>query len=481
MLRQVDSEDDGKSVDSSKRSGGTQDKALDMNKTDPLTGRLDDLEKAKLNQLLGQWEEPDRHTAGEKTQISISEVLRFRNALSFINNDYPFSYSFGLACSREATIRSAQELYNRLLSLSPSQVHLQFETIVHIALKHDGSIDTEKAKQAIKIFRPDREGNLEVMDFIKSIDAIYKEFRMLQASIENSSQIDRKFESIINVAFYAITATIVLSQIGVDPLALFLSFSSVLVAFAFMIGSASAKYFEGLIFVLARRPYGIGDIIHISNVEQDTSRDGSQGWVVNNVTLTQTTATWKPTLEVASFSNGSLSSSKIINWARSPNARFNINLSLPVSTNYEKIEIFKRAVEEYLKVRPREWLALVGFRVERVFSEKGYMAVVISVVHRDSWQNIGQVADSKSNFITYCHEIQKKLDMEYTAPPLPVNLSYSKNDVLSMLESQTPTPARHNNDQQADLNNSFTEEESGNQQVQQFRTMAMKKYNIRVS
>jgi small-conductance mechanosensitive channel len=118
-----------------------------------------------------------------------------------------------------------------------------------------------------------------------------------------------------------------------------------------MIGSASSKYFEGLLFILARRPYGIGDIIHISDVEQDTSRDGSLGWIVNNVTLTQTTATWVPTLEVASFSNGSLSSSRIINWARSPNARFNINLSFPVSTNYEKIEIFKRAVEEYLKVR----------------------------------------------------------------------------------------------------------------------------------
>jgi small-conductance mechanosensitive channel len=118
-----------------------------------------------------------------------------------------------------------------------------------------------------------------------------------------------------------------------------------------MIGSASSKYFEGLLFILARRPYGIGDIIHISNVEQDTSRDGSLGWIVNNVTLTQTSATWVPTLEVASFSNGSLSSSRIINWARSPNARFNINLSFPVSTNYEKIEIFKRAVEEYLKVR----------------------------------------------------------------------------------------------------------------------------------
>ena len=84
-----------------------------------------------------------------------------------------------------------------------------------------------------------------------------------------------------------------------DPLSLFLSLSSIIFAFAFMIGSASSKYFEGLLFILVRRPYGIGDIIHISNVEQETSVDGSQGWIVQNVSLFETTATWVPTLELS--------------------------------------------------------------------------------------------------------------------------------------------------------------------------------------
>jgi hypothetical protein len=59
-----------------------------------------------------------------------------------------------------------------------------------------------------------------------------------------------------------------------DPLSLFLSLSSVILAFAFIIGSASSKYFEGILFILVRRPYGIGDIIHISNTEMDTSPNG---------------------------------------------------------------------------------------------------------------------------------------------------------------------------------------------------------------
>ena len=78
--------------------------------------------------------------------------------------------------------------------------------------------------------------------------------------------------------------------------------------------------------------------------------DGSIAWVVNNVTLFETTLTWLPTQENASVSNGSLASSRIINWARSPNARFVIVFICPIETKYETLELFKRAVEEFLKV-----------------------------------------------------------------------------------------------------------------------------------
>lgn len=211
----LDSDDDYSNADSTThRSGGTSERTLDMNKVDPLTGRLDNLEREKLMQLLGRWEEPTRESSQE-TSISIAEVLRFRKALTFINDEYPFSYAFGLADTRDATIRSAQQLYLRLLTATPNIDVVQFETIAEIALRHDGSIDEDKAMEAIRIFRPDREGNLTLIDFIKSVDSIYKEFRLLQASIQNSSQIDQAFESIFNVVFYGASVTIILSQIGV--------------------------------------------------------------------------------------------------------------------------------------------------------------------------------------------------------------------------------------------------------------------------
>lgn len=92
-----------------------------------------------------------------------------------------------------------------------------------------------------------------MIDFVKSTDAVYKEFRKLQASIENSGSVDRAFELLVNWAFYVILWCIMFYILGIDPLALFVSISSFAVGFAFMIGNASSKYFEGLLFILVRR------------------------------------------------------------------------------------------------------------------------------------------------------------------------------------------------------------------------------------
>jgi 1,4-dihydroxy-2-naphthoate octaprenyltransferase len=64
------------------------------------------------------------------------------------------------------------------------------------------------------------------VDFVKSIDEVYKELRLLRASVANSSKIDRAFESILNFLFYTIAFCLILSQLGYDPLALFLSIVS---------------------------------------------------------------------------------------------------------------------------------------------------------------------------------------------------------------------------------------------------------------
>lgn len=83
---------------------------------------------------------------------------------------------------------------------------------------------------------------------------MYKEAKLLRASVLNSEKIDRAFEKAINVVFYTLVACIILAVVGLNPLTLIVSLTSVIVGFAFMVGSASSKMFEGWLFILVRRP-----------------------------------------------------------------------------------------------------------------------------------------------------------------------------------------------------------------------------------
>jgi hypothetical protein len=131
-------------------------------------------------------------------KASISAVLSFRKALSFTRKRYPFSFQFGPADSREACIESSQAVYDRLMLGTPLETILPFDTLALLTLDETSQVDEEMAKDLVKLFRPDRQGYLTVLDFVKSVDSVYKEFRLLSASIENSSRLDRSFENLFN-------------------------------------------------------------------------------------------------------------------------------------------------------------------------------------------------------------------------------------------------------------------------------------------
>lgn len=164
--------------------------------------------------------------------------------MTFVDDIYPFSVAFGPADKRKACIESGQKVYERLLLRQSSGEVLHFNAIAQLAINRDGSINSDKMKELVRIFRPDREGILTPIDFLKSVDKVYKEFRLIQASIENSGSVDRAFEMMVNYGFFTILGCVVLYIIRINPLALIMSMSAFIVGFAFMVGGASSKFFE---------------------------------------------------------------------------------------------------------------------------------------------------------------------------------------------------------------------------------------------
>lgn len=165
--------------------------------------------------------------------MTLSAVLQFRRALTLLKRRYPFSPAFGPADTREICIESSQNVYDRLLLRDVEDYDdLNFDVLAVLATR-TGEIDEDKLKELIKVFRPDRDGRLSKLAFVKSIDATYKRMRLLSANIHNSSQLDIAVENLINVAFYFLLGCLILAVLGFDPFQFFFSLSSFVLGMQF--------------------------------------------------------------------------------------------------------------------------------------------------------------------------------------------------------------------------------------------------------
>jgi len=269
--------------------------------------------------------------------VTLGAVLQFRQALTQLRRRYAFSAAFGPSDTRESCIDSAQDVYDRLLDRDvDGEEDLNFDVLAVLAVGSKG-LNEYKLKEMIKVichealvvvnpeardpshvvlvlypcclddsarlrsflapdlsglivydparltraptlpakvFRPDRDGRLTRLAFVKSIDSVYKRLVMLTANINNSSQIDIAIENIVstgiwdfsqnnktckshrltfslsflifqfNVGFYFAIFCLILIVMGQNPMTIFISLATFVASLAFMVGSTSAQYFE---------------------------------------------------------------------------------------------------------------------------------------------------------------------------------------------------------------------------------------------
>ena len=124
--------------------------------------------KQMISDILDEWDEPELMNQKDK-EVTITDVLHFRRALDFIDNENPFSVSFGRASSRAECVESSQIVFDRLTKGSGTGI-LEFDVLCQIAQLPDGFIDHDKVRTLVKVFCPNRQGTLSKLDFVRSID-----------------------------------------------------------------------------------------------------------------------------------------------------------------------------------------------------------------------------------------------------------------------------------------------------------------------
>ena len=388
---------------------------------------------------------------------SIRTILQFKETLNFLDTDHPLSTPFGIADTQKHCVDSAEKIFQKLRLKDPASETVKFDTILNIALDADDHLDMTKVKSLKKLFKPRSNGDISMLDFVRATNDVYKRIKMFRAKTLNAAQLDDAFEQLINVAFYFGTVLLVLGILGVDPFNVFISMTGILVPLAFLFNEAGSQYFQGLLLILARQPYDIGDCISISDVTEETSKHGSTPWKVENITLFTTTVRSGPTNEVATISNGSLAKTRIINANRSQKAQVFVFLKLSIDVPYEKVKIFHSVVKEFVKDRPREWVKLGAFRAIRVEADQGYIEYELLAQHVEPWQIMGQVLQSRADLSSFCLEVMKQMGMRYESPNMPVNVTINKDEIEEHIpDVHTKSRSSYNDD---DLSEASSTEE----------------------
>lgn len=186
--------------------------------------------------------------------------MKFRRALSHLDEAYLFGEAFGCTSTRDECIASSHSVYYRLVKLAPSVDKgsttdsdesdntgvLPFGVLALLTLQEDGKTENTAKKRMIrKIFTPDRSGALPLLAFVQAVDKIYRRLRFFRASIRNGSAIDGVLERLVNGLFYCILAFMISSLMEFNPWTLMVSISSLLVSVSFALGASVSKYVEG--------------------------------------------------------------------------------------------------------------------------------------------------------------------------------------------------------------------------------------------
>eukprot|EP00586_Coscinodiscus_wailesii_P020942 CAMPEP_0172493634 /NCGR_PEP_ID=MMETSP1066-20121228/25037_1 /TAXON_ID=671091 /ORGANISM="Coscinodiscus wailesii, Strain CCMP2513" /LENGTH=878 /DNA_ID=CAMNT_0013263857 /DNA_START=100 /DNA_END=2736 /DNA_ORIENTATION=+ len=386
----------------------------------------------KLKSRLEAWEVPK--SKSDQCLASHHDILRFRKMVALMNENEPFSSSFGPANDRDSCIKSARHVFHKLLFYAPrdkakSTDKIPFSVMATaLAEEENGEIDNAKIQDLRRLFHPDKDDYIDELSFVQACDHVYKKMRYLRASIGNAFLIDNMLEDIVDVICAIVITLAIIALMRYNPYKLLLSMTSLMVSFAFAIGPSVAKYIEGVVMIAVRRPYDLGDRITFCDANNIGGVPTNSTWFVEDISLFSTKLRFAPSNELSTVNNGSIANSRIQNLGRSVKALVTIWVPLRVETSHSQIEAFRVKLEAYLADNPCNWARLIHFRVRQIDSDTGLVEYQVRVQHVKSWQNLGAVQLDKGNLIQFCYDLSKKMNINYLSNPRRMKVAMNEVD-----------------------------------------------------
>lgn len=136
------------------------------------------------------------------------------------------------------------------------------------------------------------------------------------------------------------------------------------------------------------------------------------------MSLFSTTVRFAGTNEVASISNASIATLRVVNGNRSPNAIIVLQLPYKLALiDEKKLPALRKFVDTYIKGQPSDWRSLVYCRVAEIDYPAERVDIVFGIQSRYAWQDLGRIAKAKALLKTEIYIFGRDRKINYDELP----------------------------------------------------------------
>lgn len=257
------------------------------------------------------------------------------------------------------------------------------------------------------------EQKVEYDVFLESLLRIRRERLQLSSEIQNQSSVTTILTSFITFISWFCLPFVVLSSFGMDTTTIILTMSSLLIATSFALGTSISRMVESSYFLLATKPFNVGDRIIL---------EGSPTiYIVSTIQLITTTVR---TLDnkIVFLPNHVLASSTIINLNRHPVSTIIIPLQVGFDTSLAQLEGLKPKISEFIKVNKKVWKPSSLEIFYDSIQEQNRLRFDIWVESYYKHQEGLRLYRAKNDLLLHILKCLKELGITYSLPTQPLSL-----------------------------------------------------------
>ena len=187
---------------------------------------------------------------------------------------------------------------------------------------------------------------------------------------------------------------------------------------------------KGLLLIVGRRPFDLGDRILIIGSESQEKPSPTESYFVEDIALLKTTVRYARTNEVSTINNFSISKSRIVNLQRSVSAIIYMEMKFNATKIFENDNHLKyrSMLEEYLEENTRSWESLNFMRYDEIDPDWGYVTFRFSFRHRYSWQYAARIMLNRAELVRYMYQKGEDLDIHWKTP-VPLRAIFNGGDI----------------------------------------------------